>query len=73
MLASYSGGILKGASAPMEVDLDLTGDQLQQAAKEGLFISREIQIDGNTRQIRVIVYDRELRSVGSVTVPITSP
>jgi VWFA-related protein len=73
MLASYAGGVLKGASAPLRIDLDLTVEQFQQTAKEGLLISREVQTSGNTQQVRAIVFDRQLRSVGSVTVFLTPP
>ncbi len=73
MLASYSGGVVNGSSRPIEVNVDLTEEQFQQAAKEGLVISQDIGTSEKTQQVRVIVFDRDLHAVGSATVPLAVP
>jgi len=70
MLASYSGGVLNGASHPVIVDVNLTEDQFKQAVKDGLLLTQDIGTSEKTQQVRVMVFDRELHSLGSATVPI---
>ena len=72
MLAAYTDGFLSGSASKLGVDINFTEDQFQRAAKDGLVVSQDMQIPDHVQKVRVIVYDRGLRSVGSVTVPITS-
>ncbi len=73
MLASYAGGVLNGASPPINVDVNLTEEQFKQAEKEGLLMTQDIGTSEKTQRVRVIVFDRELHAVGSATVPIATP
>ena len=68
--AFYSQGFLKEASAPIRIDVNLTQDQFDKAQKDGIDISRNIDfpVNGEIQKIRVIVFDRRLYALGSVTV-----
>jgi hypothetical protein len=69
MVASYSEGFLKQASAPARVDLNFTQDQLDDAVKEGITLSQDVPNSEEIQKLRVIVFDRVLYSIGSVTIP----
>ena len=67
-VASYSNGFLKQARDPEDVDLNLTQEQLEKATKNGITISKDVPMGDNIQKLRVIVFDRALDAVGSVTI-----
>jgi VWFA-related protein len=70
MTASYSDGFLKQSTAPVRVNVSLTQDQLDLASRNGLSTAQDFPIPDAIQKIRVIVFDRNLYSLGSVTIPI---
>jgi VWFA-related protein len=66
-VAAYSQGFLKQASAPVEMDLDLSQEQLGKAIKVGITILKDVSIGEDIQKLRVIVFDRALCAVGSVS------
>jgi len=68
MFALYSQGFLKDASAPMDVNIDLTPDQFRKAQTDGIDVSKDLRVGGGIDKIRVMVFDRRLFALGSVTV-----
>jgi hypothetical protein len=60
----------QGEPAVADIDLHLTREQMDAAAKEGIAISREFPIEGATERVRLIVADRSTDAVGSLTVPL---
>jgi VWFA-related protein len=70
MLAFYTGGFLEERSAAAEVDIDLTPDQFSQAMKDGAVVSKDVPVNARVERIRVMVFDRVLQTLGSVTIPI---
>ena len=69
LFAFYSHGFLQRAPVPVDVDVNLTQDQLSQAQKDGIDISQNVPVATDAEKIRVIVLDRKLYALGSVTVP----
>ena len=71
MFAFYAeGGFLEERSTSTEVDIDLTPDQFNQALKEGAVVSKDVPVNERVRKIRLMVFDRLLHALGSVTIPI---
>jgi VWFA-related protein len=66
---SYSEGFLKQAPA-IHKDLNLTADQFNKAIKDGLEFSQDLPIADKIDKIRVMVFDRELHGLGSVTISV---
>lgn len=54
----------------LQPQIDLTSDQYAAARREGIQIHQLISLDAGLRTVRVIVFDRELGTTGSVTIPI---
>ncbi len=71
--AASADGFVSGKTTRVRVDIDFTEAQFRKAAKDGLAILQSIPIPEKTQTVRAMVYDRLLRSVGSVTVPVTLP
>ncbi len=72
-LAATFESFVTGTMARFGVDMDFTEEQFQQAAKDGLLVSKGVPFPDKAQTVRVIAYDRGLRSVGSVTIPVISP
>jgi VWFA-related protein len=70
VFAYYSEGFLKQATAPVNLDFKVTEEQLKDASKGGINISQDVPVAGNVDKIRVIVFDRVLYGLGSVTMPV---
>ncbi len=71
MFAFYAeGGFLEERSSPTDVEINLTPDQFDHALKDGAEISKDVPVNERVQKIRVMVYDRSLHTLGSVTVPI---
>jgi len=71
LLASYSQGALKNAPPPANLDINLSPDQFTQAQKGGIVLPQDVEVSSDIDNIRVIILDRKLYAVGSVTVPMS--
>jgi hypothetical protein len=60
----------QGEPSMFPMALNLTREQRDKVAKEGLPIAQEVPIDGTTQKVRVILLDRGDNLVGSLTVPL---
>jgi VWFA-related protein len=69
MLAYYSDDAF-GQTNPAPVDIRLNADQYEKALKEGIVVEQDLRIDDRMRRIRAIVFDQNLRTLGSVTIPV---
>jgi len=72
-LAATFESFVTGTMARFGVDMDFTEEQYQRASKDGLFVSKSVPLPDKAQTVRVIAYDRGLRSVGSVTIPVAAP
>lgn len=70
MLALCSNGIFQGASFPIQKDLNLTQEEFDSASKDGILITQNVTVNNQIQQVRVMVFDRVLHRMGSVTIPI---
>jgi VWFA-related protein len=68
MFATYSRGVLKRDPSVFPISVNLTDDQLSRAKQEGIEVSRDTLVNSDIEKIRVIVLDRKLGAIGSVTV-----
>jgi len=68
LFAFYTHGFLERAAAPVHINVSLTPDQLSQARKDGVDASQDVEVSSGAEKIRVIVMDRKLYALGSVTV-----
>jgi len=68
MFASYRQGFLKEATAPLPLDVNLTPDQFKRAQKDGIDASQDLPEAADVDKIRVMVFDRRMFALGSVTV-----
>ena len=71
MLASYREGFPDRTSSPARVDFKLTAEQIEQARKDWLNFPADLAVTGQTQKVRVIVFDRGSRALGSVTIPLS--
>jgi hypothetical protein len=67
--ALYSEGFLKKTWSTKRVDINLTQAQLDEAAKAGVVIPMDLAVGDGTQKVRVMVFDRRLQALGSVTIP----
>jgi VWFA-related protein len=70
MFAFYTGDFLEERSTPTELAIDLTPDQFNHALKDGAVVSKDVPVSERVQKIRVMVSDRVLHALGSVTIPI---
>lgn len=68
--AFWAGETAGKMTKPVEIDIRLAEDAYQKALKDGLSVNQDLQFDDGTKQIRAIVYDSNLRSLGSLTIPV---
>jgi len=64
----YSHGFFERAPKAIDVDVRLTPGQFSQAQKDGIDVSQDVAVTSDAEKIRVIVMDRKLYALGSVTV-----
>ncbi len=67
---SANGTVQNVATAPFQPSF--TQEQVQQAAKNGIEITRDLAINSSTQKIRIVVFDRNSNLTGSVMVPLTA-
>ncbi|HTS48379.1 MAG TPA: VWA domain-containing protein [Bryobacteraceae bacterium] len=68
LFAFYSHGFLRRAAAPVDMAVNLTPAQFNQAQKDGIDLSQDVEVSRDAEKLRVIVMDRKLYALGSVTV-----
>jgi hypothetical protein len=68
-LAFYRNSILQVAPPAIQKDFDLTQEQLNNSLKDGIVIPLDVNA-GDNQQVRVMVFDRALHGLGSVTIPV---
>lgn len=68
--ALYRNGVYEDAAPTTSQDLDYTQEQYDLALKNGIVISRDVSVTDKIQQVRVMVYDRGIHELGSVTVPV---
>jgi len=68
MFAFYGGDVLKSTSQPVRLSFGLTEDQFNQAQNGGVSFSQDVAVESGVDQIRVMVFDRKLYALGSVTL-----
>ena len=66
--ALYDKNALLGATAAIQKDFTFTQEQLNDL-KDGIVIPQDVRAGSDVQQIRVMVLDRALHELGSVTVP----
>ncbi len=69
LYAFYSQDVLKSVSSPIPIDVHLPADQFEKAQSQGINLSQDVLVGRDIGKIRVIVLDRKLYALGSVTVP----
>ena len=68
--ALYRGGTFKGGQPSFQQDVTLTQEQYEAALKNGIVISRDVQVSDEFEKLRVMVFDRGAQGLGSVVVPL---
>ena len=68
--ALYRDGSLEGAQPSFRQDLNFTQVEYEDAMKNGIVISRDVVVRGQMEQLRVMVFDRGIHGLGSVTLPV---
>jgi VWFA-related protein len=68
-LASYREGVCEATQPATRKDLALTQAEYDNAMKNGLAISSDIKVADGIQQLRVMVFDRGIQGLGSVTLP----
>jgi VWFA-related protein len=69
-LAFYRDGVFQGSTPSFQQDLNFTQEEYDAALKNGIAISRDVTVADQIQQVRVMVFDRGLQSLGSVTFPV---
>jgi VWFA-related protein len=69
-IASYAGDTLGNLTQPVEMNIRLGEDEYNKALKDGLSVNQNLTLNDTVHQIRAIVYDQNLRSLGSLTIPV---
>ena len=69
-VALYHDGEFESVQPTIEQRVDLTQEQYDSALKNGIVIPRDVVVTGQIQQMRVMVFDRGVHGLGSVTVPV---
>jgi hypothetical protein len=69
LFAYYSQGAFKSSAGPARLNFTLSQDQWNQAQKGGLDFAQDLTIPSDADKVRVLVLDRKLFALGSVTLP----
>lgn len=73
LLADYGANGPQGAPVPSSFNLRLSREQHDKVMKEGLVFPQDHPFDDTVQKVRLIVYDRASRALGSLTIPIAAP
>jgi VWFA-related protein len=69
MFALYRNSVLQGVLPPIQKDLTFTQEQFNSVLKDGIVIPQDVTVSDQIQQVRVMVFDRTLHGLGSVTIP----
>jgi VWFA-related protein len=69
-VALYRDGEFEDAQPAVHLDVDFTQEQYDSALKNGIVIPRDVTVKDQIQQMRVMVFDRALRGLGSVTIAV---
>jgi VWFA-related protein len=69
-VALYRDGEFEDAQPAIRQDIDFTQEQYDSALKNGIVIPRDVTVKDEIQQMRVMVFDRALRGLGSVTIAV---
>ena len=67
LFATYDQGIFKDAPPPTPIEINLSQDQFDKAQTDGINLSLDVQPASGVEKIRLIVLDRRLYALGSIT------
>jgi len=67
--ALYSNSVFQGVLPPLQKDLTFTQEQFNSVLKDGIVIPQDVTVSDQIQQVRVMVFDRALSGLGSVTIP----
>jgi VWFA-related protein len=67
--ALYGRSGFQGATAAIQKDFTFTQEQLNDL-KDGIVVPQDVQADSDVQKVRVMVLDRALHELGSVTIPV---
>ncbi|MGD0868031.1 MAG: VWA domain-containing protein [Bryobacteraceae bacterium] len=65
----YRNGVFGRAQPSVHKDLNFTQEQWNGVQKDGIVIPQDVTAGDELQQVRVMVFDRRLLALGSVTVP----
>jgi len=68
--ALYHDGTYEDAAPAIRQDLDFTQEQYDNARKDGIVMARDVEVTDKIDQVRVMLFDRGIQGLGSVTVPV---
>ena len=68
--ALYQDGAFEDSPPAFRQELDLSQDQYDLAMKNGIVIPRDVQVTDKIQQVRLMVFDRAIQGLGSVTLPV---
>lgn len=69
-IAYFRDGFYKESARPFRVNMSLTQAQYDVALKSGVLIPVDEKVGAEIESARVIIYDRGVHGVGSVTIPM---
>lgn len=69
-LVAYTQGAQPRSGARIPLDVHLSAAERENALREGIPFTRDVKLAEDIRTVRLIVYDRGLNTVGSITVPV---
>jgi hypothetical protein len=70
MPALYYEGHLSRVLPSTRKDLNFTQEEFERVMREGIVLSQDLPVDAEVQQVRVMVFDRAMYSLGSVTIPL---
>lgn len=70
LLVGYTAKGQVGTQLPADYNLRLTKQQHDAVLKDGLPLTQDFPIDGDTQKIRVLIYDHTTGAVGSLSIPL---
>lgn len=70
MLAFYTDQGLQQPSPPTQLKISMPPERFKQVAQTWIHIGQDAAVSDNVRKVRVIVFDRSLDALGSVTIPM---
>lgn len=69
-LAAYTQGARPEGGRTIPLELHYSAAEREKAIEEGIPFAQNLKLGEGTRAVRLIVYDRGLNTVGSITVPV---